>query len=99
MRLLQQRKRIGDCVEMSLVRHGQAGARLGLVVSSKFLPRAVDRNAFKRIVRETFREHRAVVPPGDLLIRLRQSLRGEPRAQWKARVAGAVRNLLLSSTK
>ena len=37
---------------------GQENSRLGLAISKKICKRAVDRNLFKRIVRETFRQHR-----------------------------------------
>ena len=36
----------------------QASPRLGLAISKKICKRAVDRNLFKRIARETFRQHR-----------------------------------------
>ena len=36
---------------------GQANSRLGLAISKKICKRAVDRNLFKRIARETFRQH------------------------------------------
>jgi len=37
---------------------GQENSRLGLAISKKICKRAVDRNLFKRIARETFRHHR-----------------------------------------
>jgi len=37
---------------------GQENPRLGLAISKKICKRAVDRNFFKRIARETFRQHR-----------------------------------------
>ena len=37
---------------------GKANSRLGLAISKKICKRAVDRNLFKRIARETFRQHR-----------------------------------------
>ena len=36
----------------------QAHSRLGLAISKKICKRAVDRNLFKRLARETFRQHR-----------------------------------------
>ena len=36
---------------------GQANSRLGLAISKKICKRAVDRNFFKRIAKETFRQH------------------------------------------
>ncbi len=43
-------------------------ARLGLAVSRKVSKRAVARNRIKRIVRESFRGHRAGLPALDLLV-------------------------------
>ena len=37
---------------------GHANSRLGLAISKKICKRAVDRNLFKRLARETFRQHR-----------------------------------------
>ena len=37
---------------------GKSNPRLGLAISKKICKRAVDRNLFKRIARETFRQHR-----------------------------------------
>jgi ribonuclease P protein component len=49
---------------------GDNGARLGLVVAKKYLKRAVDRNHFKRIIREQFRCLRGDLPALDLVVRL-----------------------------
>ena len=38
--------------------------RLGLAVSRRVSPRAVDRNRLKRIVRESFRHHRGMLAQG-----------------------------------
>jgi ribonuclease P protein component len=92
--LLHGRRRPGDCLEIAVGRNAGEGARLGIVVGKKNLPGAVDRNALKRIVREAFRERRAGMPSCDIMIRLRQSLKGQPRAMWRQRVAEAVQALL-----
>jgi len=42
--------------------------RLGLVVRKKFIKKAVDRNQFKRIVRETFRLHQHDLPDIDIVV-------------------------------
>ena len=51
---------------------GQAPLRpkLGLIVSKRFLKKAVDRNAVKRVAREAFRHQSAQLPPGYYVIRL-----------------------------
>jgi ribonuclease P protein component len=94
MRLLQGRKRVEDCLEMAFVRRAGGGARLGVVVSRRFLPRAVDRNTLKRIVREAFRARSSELPDADVLIRLRQSLKGRSVADWRGDVGTAAGNLL-----
>jgi ribonuclease P protein component len=50
---------------------GARQARLGLTVSRKTAPRAVDRNRIKRQVRESFRLQRAQLPPLDIVISAR----------------------------
>ena len=49
-------------------------ARLGLVASRKALPRAVDRNRGKRLVREVFREVRDGLAGRDIVVQLRTEL-------------------------
>ena len=79
---------------MAFVRRAGGGARLGLVVGRRFLPRAVDRNLLKRIVREAFRLKSSELPDGDVLIRLRLSLKGRSAMDWRGDVAVATGNLL-----
>lgn len=88
------RRRGGDCLEIAVGRNAGEGPRLGIVVGKKNLPGAVDRNALKRIVREAFRERRSELPACDIMIRLRQSLKGQARSVWRHRVADAVKTLL-----
>ena len=42
--------------------------RLGLAIARKTLPRAVDRNRVKRLVREEFRHNQQRLPAADLVI-------------------------------
>jgi ribonuclease P protein component len=49
--------------------------RFGLVVGRKALPRATDRNRFKRIVREALRQRRAEAITLDLVVRLKSPLK------------------------
>ena len=49
-----RRRRSTSFTAFELSGQGQS-ARVGLTVSRKSLPRSIDRNRFKRIVRETFR--------------------------------------------
>ncbi|MDX1695633.1 MAG: ribonuclease P protein component [Ketobacteraceae bacterium] len=43
-------------------------ARLGLVVGKKHLKRAVDRNRFKRLARESFRHHQQLLEGLDIIV-------------------------------
>lgn len=45
-------------------------ARLGLVVGKRALPRAHERNRARRVLRETFRRHRAGLPPMDIVVQV-----------------------------
>ena len=47
-------------------------SRLGIVVSKKVAPRAVDRNRIKRLVRETFRRDRWQLGNNDLVVMARR---------------------------
>jgi ribonuclease P protein component len=53
--MAQGRRRRGQSFTAIELAGAAPGARLGLAVSKKSLRRAVDRNRFKRIVRESFR--------------------------------------------
>ena len=48
----------GKFWKLIAISSGQANSRLGLAISKNICKRAVDRNLFKRIARETFRQHR-----------------------------------------
>lgn len=48
-------------------------ARLGLAVSRKVSKRAVERNRVKRVIRESFRAQREMLPPLDVLVIARMS--------------------------
>jgi ribonuclease P protein component len=45
--------------------------RLGLAVSKRSTPRAVDRNRLKRLIRETFRHQRQNLPGADIVVMVR----------------------------
>lgn len=64
-------KRVGHWIAVDTLAKGQYGTRMGILVTKKF-GGAVERNRFKRIVREAFRLMRHLLPPGfDLVVKPR----------------------------
>jgi ribonuclease P protein component len=53
-------------------------ARLGLIVGKRQLKRAIDRNHVKRVLRETFRINRSVLPGFDIVVQLADAPSKEP---------------------
>lgn len=56
----------------------ESGPRLGVIVGRHAWPRAVDRNRFRRLARETFRLLQHRLQPRDYMVRARNPQRGEP---------------------
>ena len=55
-----------------------SGPRLGVIAGRHAWPKAVDRNRFRRLVRETFRLLQHSLQPRDYIVRARYPQRGEP---------------------
>ena len=55
-----------------------SGPRLGVIAGRHAWPRAVDRNRFRRLVRETFRLMQHGLQQRDYLVRVRNPQRGKP---------------------
>jgi ribonuclease P protein component len=64
--------------------------RVGFAIGAKTLPRAVDRNRIRRVLREVLRNARPAIESFDVILRLK---RGAPRAQV-ALVAGEAKEML-----
>lgn len=71
------------------------GARLGLAISRKVDPRAVERNRLKRLVREWFRHHRGSFAAGDLVVSGKFEARGVEPAHLFADLDVIARRLAL----
>lgn len=54
-------------------RNDKDNARLGIVASKKILPRAVDRNRIKRVIREVFRQHGIKTQKLDVVVMVRSA--------------------------
>jgi ribonuclease P protein component len=70
-RVIQAENISDQYVRVFFVANVKGNARLGLVTGKKFLPRAVDRNRTKRIIREAFRQHPIKFRNIDLVVMLR----------------------------
>ena len=58
-----------DSAYTILARVGQAdGPRLGVIASKKNISSAVNRNRMKRIIRESFRAHKAIIHTLDVVV-------------------------------
>lgn len=61
--------------------NGKCNARLGIIVSKKILPGAVDRNLVKRIVRAVFRQHNIKACKLDMVVIVRNASPFEVRTR------------------
>ena len=52
---------------------GNSNSRLGLVISKKLYKRAVDRNLFKRLARETFRQNQEDLKSLDFIVMIKKT--------------------------
>ena len=67
----------GRHVQIVIAPSGVAGGRTGFVVGRKSLPRAVDRNRLKRMLREFLRVSRRELAAFDLVIRVKRPVTRE----------------------
>lgn len=61
--------------------NGLEHSRLGLVVPKKVVRRAVGRNRIKRLVRESFRQSKDLLPAADLVVLARPGIGEIPNAE------------------
>jgi ribonuclease P protein component len=54
---------------------GNSNSRLGLAISKKIYKRAVDRNLFKRLARETFRQNQEDLESLDFVVMIKKTTR------------------------
>ena len=68
------RKLRGQYAVLHVGKSPGAASRLGIALTRKMIPHAVERNRVRRLVRETFRRHVAKQLPVDCVLTLRQSI-------------------------
>ena len=87
-RVFRRSQRSCDALFVVLARRGGADcARLGMAISLKATGRAVSRNRIKRLVRESFRQHRADLPSLDVVVMARPGVARESSARIAASLA------------
>ncbi len=67
-------------------------ARLGIVAAKRFAPRAVTRNAIKRVARELFRQ--STLPAIDCIVRLSKPVNSKAGPATSAQLKAALRDEL-----
>ena len=81
-------KRSSDSCFTVLYAASAAGQpRLGLAIAKKSVPRAVDRNRIKRIIREHFRLNSRELPALDLVIMARRDTATSPNTRLRQSLA------------
>jgi len=75
--LARGRSTVGAGIQLHSV-PSDSGPRLGVIAGRYAWPRAVDRNRFRRLVRETFRLLQHRLQQRDYIVRVRNPQRGEP---------------------
>jgi len=65
------------------VRNAHGHPRLGLAIAKKVMKRAVDRNAIKRTVRESFRLHPEMIADLDIVVLAKKDVLSAEPAQLK----------------
>jgi ribonuclease P protein component len=68
-------------------------ARLGMAVPRRQLPRAVDRNRLKRLIRESFRHHRATMASRDIVVLVKADAQRAGNAELTSALARHWRRL------
>lgn len=93
------RRGADDCFTVIAAANGGDNPRLGLAISKRRTPRAVDRNRIKRIVRESFRHHAASLPAVDIVVLARSGSARRDNARLFASLDGHWRRLAADVSK
>lgn len=78
----------GRSVVVRVRPNGLASARLGIIAARRAIPRAVDRNRGKRLVREVFRAAQRRLAPLDVVVQLRGVVPRQGGAPFRQELLG-----------
>ena len=84
------RRSDGEFLQLVVAPATRACGRVGYVIGSKALPRAVDRNRVRRMLRVVLRERKALIAEFDLIVRVKRPV---ARSEFSRIVAEARRML------
>ena len=79
---------VDDCFAVNAAPNQLGQARLGLSIGAKAVGNSVARNRVKRVVRESFRQAAAGLPPLDLVVGARNGARTAHNAQLRESLDG-----------
>jgi ribonuclease P protein component len=77
---------VDTCFAVLVRENGGRAARLGLAISKRCAPRAVDRNRLKRLVRESFRHNQVRLTGLDIVVSCRRGAAGSPSTRLVASI-------------
>jgi ribonuclease P protein component len=89
------RRSEGEFLQLVSTPAARACGRVGFVIGSKVLPRAVDRNRVRRMLRVVLREGRPAIGGLDVIVRVKRAI---PRSEFTRIVAEARRMLAVLPT-
>jgi len=86
------RRSEGQYLQLVAMAAAPVGGRVGFVIGRKALPRAVDRNRVRRMLRVVLREARPTIAGLDVIIRVKHAA---PRSEFRQIVMEAARMLAM----